>query len=348
MGSQEPVVSALMPVHNGERFVEDAVNSILLQTFDDFELIIADDGSTDRTLEIISGLAAKDRRIRLIHNSRCQGISKTLNKAARQARGSLIARMDSDDWAHETRFSLQIGAFGQTANLVLCGSNAAHVDEQMRPLFHTALPISDWDIRCAALFENPFAHPSVMMRAEAFHRAGGYNEEFSTTQDYDLWIRLFAQGEVRNLKESLVKMRRHGESVSARMHQEQSDRTGEIQHDYARQWLGISGWDVSRYRNITRHLYCGPSPAPTDSDDGIRTLRDALKIVAQLEARYPGKPNSWIKRYVIGRCIWSARRRPVNIGRVFQALSLAICRPGTSLRGLIYLAQAAWQNRAGA
>jgi glycosyltransferase involved in cell wall biosynthesis len=139
MGSQAPAVSVLMPVHNGGRFVEDAVNSILLQTFDDFELIIGDDGSTDQTLEIISRCAAKDRRIRLIHNNCCQGISKTLNKAARQARGPLIARMDSDDWAHETRFSLQIDAFSQTENLVLCGSNATHVNEQMRHIEYPSL-----------------------------------------------------------------------------------------------------------------------------------------------------------------------------------------------------------------
>ena len=183
MGHQAPTVSVLMPVHNGASFLEVSVNSILAQTVGDFELIIVDDGSTDKAPIILSSLAAKDSRIRLLHNSSRQGISVSLNQAARLACGPLIARMDADDWAHETRFSLQIDAFRQAENLVLCGSNAAHVDEQMRPLFHTVVPVSDWDIRCSALFENPFAHPSVMMRAEAFHRAGGYNEEFSTTQD---------------------------------------------------------------------------------------------------------------------------------------------------------------------
>ena len=345
MGSQAPAVSVLMPVHNGERFVEDAVNSILLQTFDDFELIIGDDGSTDQTLEIISRLAAKDPRIRLIHNSRCQGISKTLNKAARQARGSLIARMDADDWAHETRFSLQIGAFGQAGNLVLCGSNATHVDEQMRPLFHTVLPVSDWDIRCAALFENPFAHPSVMMRAEAFHRAGGYDEEFSTTQDYDFWIRLFAQGDVRNLKESLVKMRRHDQSVSALMQQVQSERTAEVQRDYAKQWIGIYDWHQSRYQNIRRHLYRGPRVSVNSSSSGASAIRDSVKLLVGVKKRYPNKNSSWLRRYILGRCIFSISRRPIDLAKILSILSLPICRPVSCIQGVTQLARAALQSR---
>ena len=344
MGSEAPAVSVLMPVHNGERFVEGAVNSILLQTFDDFELIIGDDGSTDQTLEIISRLAAKDRRIRLIHNSRCQGISKTLNKAARQARGPLIARMDSDDWAHETRFSLQIGAFGQAGNLVLCGSNATHVDEQMRPLFHTVLPVSDWDIRCAALFENPFAHPSVMMRAEAFHRAGGYNEEFSTTQDYDLWIRLLTQGEVRNLSESLLKMRRHGESVSARMHQVQSERTAEVQRDYAKQWIGIYDWHQSRYQNIRRHLYRGPGCPANSVRSGACAVLDSVALTASVKKCYPERKSSWLQGYILGRCIFSAVRRPVDYEKIVGVMGLVSRNPSMSLRGLIQLAHAALKS----
>jgi len=344
MGSQAPAVSVLMPVHNGGRFVEDAVNSILLQTFDDFELIIGDDGSTDQTLEIISRLAVKDRRIRLIHNSRCQGISKTLNKAARQARGPLIARIDSDDWAHETRFSLQIGAFRQAANLVLCGSNATQVDEQMRPLFHTVLPVSDWDIRCAALFENPFSHPSVMMRAEAFHRAGGYNEEFSTTQDYDLWIRLFAQGEVRNLSESLMKMRRHDQSVSALMHQVQSERTAEVQRDYAKQWIGIYDWHQSRYQNIRGHLYRGPGRPANSVRSGARAVLDSAALTASVKKCYPERKSGWLQGYILGRCIFSALRRPVDCRKLASVIGLVSRDPGVGLRGLVQLAHAALKS----
>ena len=344
MGSQVPAVSVLMPVHNGERFVEGAVNSILLQTFDDFELIIGDDGSTDQTPEIISRLAAKDQRIRLIHNTRCQGISKTLNKAARQARGPLIARMDSDDWAHETRFSLQIGAFKQAANLVLCGSNAAHVDEQMRPHFHTVLPASDWDIRCAALFENPFAHPSVMMRTKAFHRAGGYNEEFSTTQDYDLWIRLFAQGEVRNLGESLLKMRRHDQSVSALMHQTQSERTAEVQQDYAKQWIGIADWHQSRYQNIRGHLYRGSDCPGHSARSGACAVLDSAALTASVKKCYPERKSDWLQGYILGRCIFSALRRPVDYDKIVAVLELVSRNPIMSFRGLVQLTRAAFKS----
>ena len=344
MGGQAPAVSVLMPVHNGAKFLETSVNSILVQTFDDFELIIGDDGSTDQTPEILCALATKDPRIRLMHNSSRQGISTTLNKAVRQARGTLIARMDADDWAHQTRFALQIAAFHQTTALVLCGSNAAHVDEQMRPLFQTVLPTSDWDIRCVALFENPFAHPSVMMRAEAFHRAGGYNEEFSTTQDYDLWIRLFAQGEVRNLKESLVKMRRHGESVSARMHQEQSGRTAELQRDYAKQWIGIYDWHQSRYQNIRGHLYRGPGRPANSVRSGARAVLDSAVLTASVKKCYPERKSGWLQGYILGRCIFSALRRPVDYEKIVGVMGLVSRNPSMSLRGLVQLAHAALKS----
>jgi len=344
MRNRVPTVSVLMPVHNGERFVEGAVNSILSQTFDDFELIIVDDGSTDKTHEIVSRLATKDSRIRLIHSSGRQGIAKTLNKAARQALGPLIARMDSDDWAHETRFSLQIGAFRQDENLVLCGSNATHVDEQMRPLFHTVLPVSDWDIRCAALFENPFAHPSVMMRTEAFHRVGRYNEEFSTTQDYELWTRLFTQGEVRNLSESLVKMRRHGESVSARMHQLQSERTAQVQCDYAKQWIGIYDWHQSRYQNIRGHLYRGPGRPASSSRSGARAVLDSAVLTASVKKCYPKRKSGWLQGYILGRCIFSALRRPVEYEKIVGVMGLVSRNPKMSFRGLVQLAHAALKS----
>jgi len=345
MGSQAPAVSVLMPVHNGARFVETSVNSILVQTFDDFELIIGDDGSTDQTPEILCALATKDPRIRLMHNSTRQGISATLNKAVRQARGALIARMDADDWSHQTRFALQIAAFHQTTALVLCGSNAAHVDEQMRPLSQTVLPTSDWDIRCVALFENPFNHSSVMMRAEAFHRAGGYNEEFSTTQDYELWVRVLPYGEVRNLKESLVKMRRHDESVSALMHQVQSERTGEVQRDYARQWLGINDWDQSRYRNIRRHLYRGPSYPVSSVRSGEHAILDSAALMARVQKCYPKRKSVWLQGYISGRCILSALRRPIDRRKIASVIGLTAHDPGVCLRGLGQLTQAALKSR---
>ena len=116
MARQVPTVSVLMPVHNGARFLEVSVNSILSQTVGDFELIIVDDGSTDKTPILLANLATTDSRIKLLHNGSRQGISVALNQAVRLACAPLIARMDADDWAHESRF-----AFPKTCVLkVLC------------------------------------------------------------------------------------------------------------------------------------------------------------------------------------------------------------------------------------
>ena len=345
MGHQTPTVSVLMPVHNGASFLEVSVNSILAQTVSDFELIIVDDGSIDQTPIILSSLAAKDSRIRLLHNSSRQGISVALNQAARLACGPLIARMDADDWAHESRFASQIEAFQRSAGLVVCGSNATHVDEQMRPLFHTVLPLSDWDIRCATLFENPFAHSAVMMQADAFRRIGGYNEDFPTTQDYELWTRLMAHGEVRNLEDSLIKLRRHCASVSAHQHDEQSARTAEVQRDYARKWLGKPDWHESRYFNIRRHLYRGPCGSVNSFLSGSSAVRDSVKLSLRVKKRYPNKNSSWLRRYILGRCIFSILRRPVDLAKILSILSLVICRPVPCIQGVTQLVRAALQSR---
>jgi len=337
MSVKPPVVSVLMPVYNGADFVETSVSSILAQTFKDFELIIADDGSTDKTPDILNQLANKDRRIRLIRNNKCEGISTILNYAATFAQGMLFARMDADDWASQSRLELQVSTFHQNKKLVLCGSNVTHVDEHMRRIFHTVLPLSDWDIRCTALFENPFAHPSIMMCANAFRRVGGYNQSLSTTQDYELWIRLFDQGEVCNLSSPLIKMRRHVQSVSSRMRLEQLDRTAEIQDNYAAQWIGLVDWDVSRYRNISQRLYSGLPSRSLDQPSRVRTIPDALAILKRLKKRYPNKDNIWITSYVVGRCIWSAFRMPRELDNIVQVIDLIVRQPIVSTRGVLRL-----------
>lgn len=345
MARQDPTVSVLMPVHNGARFLEVSVNSILAQTVGDFELIIVDDGSTDKTSIILSNFATTDSRIKLLHNRSCQGISVALNQAVRLACAPLIARMDADDWAHESRFALQIESFQRSPGLVVCGSNATHVDEQMRPLFHTVLPLSDWDIRCATLFENPFVHSAVMIKADAFRRIGGYNESFSTTQDYELWARLMAHGKVRNLEDSLIKFRQHAASVSAHQHDEQSARTAEVQRDYARGWLGVHDWHESRYFNIRRHLYRGPCGLVNSSWSGSSAVRDSVNLSLRVKKRYPKRNSSWLRGYIFGRCIFSMLRRPVDLAKILRVLSLVACYPVSCIRGVTQLVRAGLQSR---
>ncbi len=340
------MVSVLMPVHNGARFLEVSVNSILAQTFSDFELIIVDDASTDKTPIILSNLATTDSRIKLLRNTSRQGISIALNRAFRLASAPLIARMDADDWAHETRFALQIEAFQRSSGLVVCGSNAIHVDEQMRPLFHTVLPLSDWNIRCAMLFENPFVHSAVMMQADAFRCIGGYNEGFSTTQDYELWVRLITYGKVRNLEGSLIKFRRHSASVSAVQGDEQSARTAEVQRDYARDWLGIHDWHESRYLNIRRHLYRGPSGLVNSSGSGASAVRDSVNLSLRVKTCFQGKTSSWLRRYVLGRCVLSIFRRPVDSAKILSISGLVVCHPVSCIQGVTQLVRAALQSRA--
>ena len=343
MNNHSPAISVLMPAYNESRFIEEAITSILSQTFYDFELIVVDDGSTDSTPEILSRLAKTDSRISLYRNDQRQGIAKSLNSISRIAQAALLARMDADDWADEERFEIQIEAFKQDPSLALCGSNVTHTDEAMRQLFRTALPVLDWEIRCAALFENPFAHPSIMMRTDVFQSVGGYNEGYRTSQDYDLWTRLLFQGAVCNVQQSLVMARRHNMSVSARFEHLQFQNTGIIQRDYARRWLGLTGWNQSQYETIRRHIYRGSRPLMKSGKSGADAISYAVALTITVEKCFPEKKNTWLRRYIFGRCVFSALRWPLNYATIARASCLLVQNPGTCLRGFIQLTKTSFR-----
>ena len=345
MDKNRPIISVLMPVHNGADFLEESVESILSQTFCNFELIISDDGSTDCTSQMLKNFAETDSRVRLSRNYSRQGVSSTLNQAARLARGSLLARMDADDWSCRNRFEVQLEKFEENPDLAICGSNVIHGDEEMRPLFRTVLPKSDWDIRCAALFENPFAHPSVMIKAEVFRQVGGYDEQYSTSQDYELWIRLLSRGQGCNSSVPLVMVRRHRGSISYQKYHLQLENTAKIQKRYSKDWLGISEWQCSRYRDIHRYLYREAAASVIAPSRGGIPIRDALAILSRLEQRFPENANARLNFEVIGRCIWSAFRKPRDFDKVHEVFLLVLRRPISSFQGLLHLVRAASKRR---
>lgn len=210
-----PKISVIMSVYNGERYLGEAIDSILNQTFTDFEFIIVNDGSTDSSLKIIQGY--HDKRIRVIDNEANIGLTKSLNKAIKQARGEYIARQDADDISLPNRFEEQLRYFEQHTETVLLGTSIYRIDEQGKVAGRVIARVRPGG---NLLKGNQFTHGSIMFKREAVDRLGGYNELFKYGQDYELWLRTAKHYEVRNLTQVLYKFRFHGERIRSQKGQE--------------------------------------------------------------------------------------------------------------------------------
>jgi len=212
---EQPKVSVLLPVHNAESFLAEAVESILGQSFKDFELICADDGSTDRSHEILSGYAARDDRVRILRREHI-GLIAILNEGLEAARAPLIARMDADDRSTPERLEHQYRRFELDARLWVLGTAEERIDPAGRPRGRPPV-ITGCEAVATALREKCVVrHPSVMMRREPILALGGYRPAYKHAEDYDLWLRVSERGKIDNLGFIGLQYRMHSGSVSER------------------------------------------------------------------------------------------------------------------------------------
>lgn len=194
----EPLVSILLPVRNEEQFLPAALRSIQRQTYDNWELIAVDDGSTDATTNILQNFADHDPRIHIVRQS-ADGLVAALNRGLNECKGTFVARMDGDDICHPQRLHKQFEMFDKDPTLTLVASAVRHFPRMN--IQGGLLAYEEWqnklldhaDIMTNLFVESPFAHPSVMFRREEVIAAGGYHDE-AWAEDYDLWLRLAEQG----------------------------------------------------------------------------------------------------------------------------------------------------------
>lgn len=211
-----PRVTVLMAVYNGEAFLREAVESILTQTYRDFEFLVIDDGSTDDSRAIVASY--DDPRIRIIDNPHNIGLTRSLNRGLAIARGELIARQDADDVSHPQRIERQVSFMELHPEIAMVGCQARLIRQHGKPrisrLLRKATTLAG--IRYQFLHTNPFIHTSVLFRRKiVWDTLGGYNEDFKTSQDFELWSRLLARYRAANLSEMLVDNRWHPQSISA-------------------------------------------------------------------------------------------------------------------------------------
>ena len=206
-----PKVSIITTTYNGEKYLEESIDSMLGQTFNNFEYIIVDDGSTDSTLEKLQLI--DDSRVRIIKQKN-QGQTKALITGIEQAQGELIARIDQDDYSLHTRLMCQVEFMDSHPEVVLCGSRFQELyDNKLAP---QRVPFAQTNAEIKKIISrfNPLAHSSIMFRRDAYFEVGGYDKQFTIGMDYDLFIRLMTIGKVYNIEDVLTVIRMHDESNS--------------------------------------------------------------------------------------------------------------------------------------
>lgn len=207
-----PTVSVVMCVFNGERFLHEAVESILAQTFRDFEFIVIDDGSSDRTPSILDAFAARDARLR-VHHEPHRGLIASLNKGCGLAQGGYIARMDADDIAKPDRLALQVEFMKSHSDVGVLGGAVELMDSDGRAIACSQNPSEDAEIRQELQHRCPLWHPTVVFRHEVFTQAGGYRSVVDA-EDYDFWLRVSEHFRMANLSSVLLQYRLHPNQTS--------------------------------------------------------------------------------------------------------------------------------------
>lgn len=209
-----PRVTVLMPVYNGAAFLRDAMESILGQTYSDFEFLIVDDGSVDATVNII--LSYADPRIRLVRNAENIGQTRTLNRGLAEARGEFVARQDADDMSEPQRLAEQIAFLDAHTEIALAGSWYRKIDVDGSPLGKRRLPSDPASIRWALRFFCPIVHSAAIWRRELVaSTVGVYDEHYASAQDYDYWLRIAERFHTANIPKSLVAYRIQPDSLTA-------------------------------------------------------------------------------------------------------------------------------------
>ncbi len=229
---QRPKITVLMSVYNGEKYLREATDSILNQTFRDFEFIIINDGSTDDTSEILENY--DDPRIIVINNRKNIGLTKSLNKGLRMAKGEYIARQDADDISFPQRLEKEVNFLEKHKRVGLIGSSFQLISENGKSLTTHKVLTTNEEIKKGLREGNRFGHGSVMFRRECLDKVGFYREEFRSAQDYDLWLRISEKYNVANISEPLYKWRASFKAVSIAKKDEQ-DKYAEFARELARE-----------------------------------------------------------------------------------------------------------------
>lgn len=273
-----PRVSALTAVRNSLPFLNEAIRSILAQSFGDFEYLVVDDASTDDSWSAIQQLAARDSRIKAIRNPTQLGVAEALNVALRQAHGEYVAILDADDLALPERLELQVDFLDRHPDHAAIGSAVRLIDATGATLRHDSYPSHPASARWNLLFGACLLHSASLYRRELLLGIGGYSRQHGYLCDYELLTRLVNHGKLSNLPEVLACYRRHDRQTSAEHNMPQTGQMLLLQYALQRRWLGLRP-ELATFR-VLRNWTFGHPPANAD------TAIDAIELLRTLRGSY--------------------------------------------------------------
>ncbi|MEZ5942729.1 MAG: glycosyltransferase family A protein [Planctomycetaceae bacterium] len=312
-----PAVSVVMSAYNSSKHIRQSVQSVLDQTFGDFEFVIVNDGSTDDTPAILDEIANRDGRVRVIHQENA-GLTRALIHGCNEARGQYIARQDDDDWSHPHRFELQVRVLKDNPDICMVSCNTEYVGPNGESLQTFACEANTDQATHQLLYERkgPPAHGSVMFRRETYTAAGGYRPQFYFGQDSDLWLRMGVLGKLNYVQSVLYRAQRSPVSTSGAMavYQKRFGRLGLDCHrarlagNSEAEYLAEAEALVSEVRNVRKLKSSGDAAVEMTYLIGSQLVmnRDsrARRYLWDVICRRPWHVKAWVRivqSYLTGR-----------------------------------------------
>ncbi|MDO8586166.1 MAG: glycosyltransferase family A protein [Armatimonadota bacterium] len=276
--SDTPIVSVIMPVYNGAKYLREAIDSVLSQSCSQLELIAVNDGSTDSSGAVLDWYARTDDRVRVFHQKN-QGVVAALNKGLAEARGKYVARMDSDDICARRRLAKQVALMESRPEVGVCGTGWSYLGRRGG----AALPVTDdKEIRAAQMFWPCIAHPTAMMRRELIAKHDlYYNTEFKQAEDYEFWLRFSRHCKMVNIPEPLLHYRVCGEQATSK-HESEVREWSSFVHRQAIMHLGIEPSE----EDLELHRSLAGSPIPKSLDYVQRAEAWLLKLANANETKH--------------------------------------------------------------
>lgn len=219
MYEENILISVIMSVYNGEKYLRDAIESILCQTYKKFEFIVINDGSTDKTLEILEFYSRKDNRIKIINNKINKGLIYSLNKGISLAKGKYIARMDADDISEKNRLEEQLKYLEKNKSVAMCSTYIKIFKNSLKQITKVFKTDTEYErIKVKLLFRNYIAHPTIMIRKDIVEKYKlKYESEDKGMEDYGLWLKLIKKEEIVTIPQPLLKYRFLSNSISSKV-----------------------------------------------------------------------------------------------------------------------------------
>jgi GT2 family glycosyltransferase len=298
-GAGDCPVSVLMPVYQPGEFIDAAIDSILGQTFEDFEFLIVDDGCDRHTAGRIEDWSRSDERVRLLRSPRNLGITQALNIGLAAARGEYIARFDADDIAMRHRLQRQVDFLRQHPDHVLVGSDCTLVDARGRRLAVDSHGWSRCELQLIALVRPPLVHPTAMFRRSVIQQHGlRYDDRYRCAEDFDFWVRMLRHGEMAIIPEVLLHYRVHSGAISQRKREMQWRNLYEIATRHLGRRLPELAGRRDEVQDLLRLLYLQPAPTARLVASAIA---GAMQLADTFTARYrlDGKAAFRVRRLCI-------------------------------------------------